>query len=212
MPEWTDWPPREEGTGKIISRSERPYVVMGVDVGSVLHYKVSYVDSEGRRVALDIGTLGSFGELETKAEEFEPDLIAIDAHPELHKVAEFSEESKYDVVACIFGSYEQVAPIRFDHRKQPEVVANRTSVMDASFAAIVKGEVVLPKPAESVPGFTRQMMTPTRQWDPDANKGRGRFIWTKGDGNDHYRLCDTYEWIAMQIVGQNEPWGVVLEG
>jgi len=186
-------------------------VVMGVDVGAVLHYKASYIDKEGRRVAVDIGTASTFRELEDVADIFEPDLIVIDAHPEVHKVKEYADESSYDVFTCIFGSPEQVMPFKYDDNKDPPVItANRTAVMDGAFAAIKKGEVVLPKPAEVVDGFFRQMQTPTRQWDPDASKGRGRFIWTKGDGQDHYRLCDTYEWIAAQVLDESQVWGTIL--
>jgi hypothetical protein len=189
--ELIDWPEVDEDV----------VVVMGVDVGAMLHYKASYLDEQGRRVAMDIGTVGSFGELEALADELGPSMIVIDAHPELHKVVEFADESRWEVCACNFGSPEQIAPVKIDiDAHPPTVTANRTSVMDASFAAILKGEMILPACAASVPEFFAQMQVPKRQWDAEAAKGRGRFVWTKG--NDHYRLADTYEWIAMQIVSE----------
>jgi len=191
--ELLDWPEVDENAS----------VVMGVDVGSVLHYKASYINSEGHRVAMGIGTVGSFGELESLANELEPDMIVIDAHPEIHKVAEFALESAWQVIACNFGSPEQINPIKYDAGARPPLVtANRTAVMDASYAAILKGNMILPMPAASVPEFFLQMQAPKRQWDAEASRGRGRFIWTKG--NDHYRLADTYEYIAAQLCGEGE--------
>lgn len=186
--ELDDWPEIDEDES----------VVMGVDVGSVLHYKASYINAEGQRIAMGIGTVGTFGELESIADELEPDMIVIDAHPEIHKVAEFALESSWQVVACNFGSPEQIKPIKYDEDARPPLVtANRTAVMDASYASILKGNMILPAPAATVDEFFAQMQVPKRQWDAEASRGRGRFIWTKG--NDHYRLADTYEYIAAQL-------------
>ena len=182
---------------------EYPPVVMGVDVGSILHYKASYLDDQGRRVALDIGTVATFGDLVAVTEELEPDVIVIDAHPEIHKVTEFSEESAYEVWACNFGSPEQIAVIRSKPNEDPpSLTVNRTSALDASYAAIKRGEVVYPKTVEGEAGYLSQMQVPVRQLDPDAAKGKGRYVWTKGE--DHYRLADCYEWVAAQIYNETQ--------
>ena len=197
-----DWP-ELPGGGNLFP------VVMGVDVGSVLHYKASYITQTGKRVALAIGTVSTFGELEEVADNFHPDLILIDAHPEVHKVNEFAEESKHEVWVCNFGSPEQIQPIKIKYDVRPVcVVANRTAVMDGSFASMRKKELVLPMPAEGVQHFFHQMQVPSRQLDPNAGGGKGRYIWTKGE--DHYRLADTYEWIAAQCLAETETWGEVL--
>jgi len=188
-----DWPVPPKGAE----------IVMGVDVGSVLHAKASYIDRNGRRVAIFIGTLGTFGDLEALADRLGPDVIVIDAHPETHKIAELIAESQHQIIPAIFGSYEQVAPFKLDTRPGGVrvVTANRTAVMDAAYAALAGGEVILPTPAASVGRFFHQMQVPKRIWDEAAAKGAGRFVWSKGE--DHYRLADTYEYLAAMLLDRS---------
>lgn len=190
---------------------EYPPVVMGVDVGSVLHYKASYLDDQGRRVALAIGTVSTFSDLVSITDELEPDVIVIDALPETHKVAEFVDESEYEVWACNFGSPEQLAVVRSKpDSNPPTLTVNRTAALDASYAALKRGEVVYPAVVEGEDEYLEQMQVPVRQLDETAAKGKGRFIWTKG--TDHYRLADTYEWVAAQVYGETQPSITELDG
>ena len=190
---------------------EYPPVVMGVDVGSILHYKASYLDDQGRRVALDIGTVATFGDLAALTDELEPDVIVIDAHPEVHKVTEFASESAYEVWACNFGSPEQIAVIRSKPNDDPPgLTVNRTSALDASYADIKRGGVVYPKAVEGESEFLEQMQVPVRQLDPEAAKGKGRYVWSKG--NDHYRLADCYEWVAAQVYDETQVTVTELDG
>lgn len=169
-------------------------IVMGVDVGAVLHYKVSILTDKSERIAIDIGTVSTWGDLLSKTREHEPDMIVIDAQPETHKAEEFAFNCPYNVTLCRFGSREQLESVSLDWKRDPMLVnANRTAVFDATLAEIDNRMVTYPIPAQFVEGFFKQMQIPIRQLDVE----RGRYIWTKGE--DHYRLADIYEWIAAQV-------------
>jgi len=198
-PKMNDWALGVDSKGKPDGTS----VVMGVDVGAVLHVKASRIGKDGVRRAAYIGTLAGFGDLMNLVNQLKPEVIVIDALPEVHKVAEFAVDCLYPVWACQFGSSEMTKPIepQWDQETGRKVVrANRTAVMDASFAAVAQGRVQWPAQAQGVEQFFYQMSVPVRTLDPTAAKGAGRFIWTKGE--DHYRLADTYESIAQQLAEQ----------
>lgn len=195
-----EWAEHEEvvedkyGNEKTISHT----VVMGVDVGAVLHVKASIIDEDDCRVAARIETLAGWGELQELCDELNPDVVVIDAQPEVHKVAEFAEDSGHNVWVCRFGSQELTKPMTLDWDKEPKVImANRTAVFDGAFASIKKGEMLLPACAEFVDDFFDQMCVPKRQREEKPN-GATRYIWSKGV--DHYRLADVYEWVAAQVL------------
>jgi hypothetical protein len=184
-------------------------VVMGVDVGAVLHVKASYIDDDGHRVAMFIGTLAGFGDLQSLVSEMHPAVIVIDAQPEVHKVQEFAADCPSPVWPCEFGSQELTKPYDASTNQrtgQRKVRANRTAVMDASYAAIRTRQVWWPPQAQHTPDFFAQMQVPVRVLDKAAARGAGRYIWTKGE--DHYRLADTYEWLAARIMDEQ---GVTFE-
>jgi hypothetical protein len=196
----SDWATGRGADGK----PDGSVVIMGVDVGAVLHVKASRVGKDGVRRAAYIGTLAGFADLMNLCNMLKPECIVIDALPEVHKVAEFTNDCPYPVWACTFGSNEMTTPFEtnWDQETGRRVVrANRTAVMDAAFAAIATKRVVWPAHAEGVDQFFYQMSVPVRTLDPTAARGAGRFIWTKGE--DHYRLADTYEGMAMQILENN---------
>lgn len=191
-PKRTEWANPQEGP-----------VVMGIDVGAVLNVKAS-VYSNGRRMACAIEALSNWGDLMALVKRLRPVCIVIDAEPEHHKVEEFATECPYPVWACRYGSPNALQEIKFDpndYRRPMEVTANRTATMDAAYAEIAQGlkRVELPPQAQFVEQFFYQMCTAVRIWDPDGNKGAGRYVWTE-TGEDHYRHADVYERIAAQIL------------
>jgi hypothetical protein len=183
-------------------------VVMGVDVGAVLHVKASVIDQKGRRLARTIISLAGFDELTTLVQELSPAVIVIDAQPEMHKVQEFANDCPCPVWPCEFGR-ELTKPYEPSWNKrtgQRRLRANRTAVMDGAFAAIKNRSVLWPHRAQQVDGFFYQMQVPVRVLDKSAASGAGRYVWTKGE--DHYRLADTYEWLAGKLY---EEQGVKFE-
>jgi hypothetical protein len=189
----SDYPERKPGA----------VVVMGADVGSVMHYKVSYLDHASNRVALAIGVARTFAELEQVAREHGVTVAVVDAHPELHGALEFAEVSRSQVYLCNFGSGEQTHQYRVDDSKGvPVIVANRTAVMDAAFADIAERRLMLPEAVRSNREFYEHMRAPIRVFDQDAARGAGRYRWEEGGKPDHWRLADVYEWLAAQVVNE----------
>ena len=175
-------------------RSKQDKVVMGVDIGGVLHVKASILTDHGQRMACYIGTVGTWGELGELCRKLSPNFIVIDSEPEHHKAQEFRDSTPWSVALCRFGNPNQIERFTFKWPKNAIITANRTSVMDASIADILNGMVRWPACAANVENFYKQMMVPVRRLDDDGR----RYIWTKGE--DHYRLADVYEWLAAQMV------------
>lgn len=174
--------------------------VAGVDVGSVLHYKISYVTREGVRILYRLGTVPTWDDLAAVLAEAKPSAVVIDAHPELHKAKEFAIASPWNVWLCVFGSDEQTSVFNMNFNKQPpELRGNRTAVFDATYSAIANRQVLLTAEAVNITEFTEQMQAPVRRWEPNAARGQGRYVWVE-DGPDHFRLADIYEYLAAQVL------------
>jgi hypothetical protein len=68
--------------------------------------------------------------------------------------------------------------------------------------------VIYPAPALYLEDFVKQMCEPVREFDADKE----RYVWSKGDGQDHFRLADVYEWIAMDLLTGGSNSSIVVTG
>jgi hypothetical protein len=173
---------------------------MGVDVGSLLHVRISEVKS-GERRAVYIGTVREFTELDELAKRFNVRTIVVDAMPETRSARQLADRLPGIVFLCQYTKTDKVGSrygdnadfwMDLDHIKRT-VNVDRTQSLDASHAAILNGENILPANAGTIPDYYDQMIVPTRVFD----EARERFVWTKGE--DHYRHADNYDHIAFKI-------------
>lgn len=189
-------------------------VYIGVDVGTVLHMKSSFMDRAGRRVAWDMRTFADTpGEsMWNKLDKFLANLnsftCVIDAHPEKTKAVELA--MKYH--GRVFVGFEkdrpdqpEVAEFRKEQFGSPgEVVIDRTMAFDTTIAQYMNGKVVLPFDAREIGelhprlpynGFYHQMIQQKRIEEEDS-KGRIVARWFKTKNPDHWHHADMFEFIA----------------
>lgn len=178
--------------------SSSTFCVMGVDVGSVLHVKISKVDGS-KRISQFIGTVHSFEEIDRLIEQYDVMTCVVDALPETHEAKKLRDRQTGRVYLCSYtGGKGSVQEMRIDD-KDMHVTVDRTQSMDESHSDILLKKVVLPKDAKNIDNgdFYAQMQKPKRKYDETA----GRYVWTD-EKPDHYRHADNYEKIAMKILGE----------
>jgi len=138
-------------------------------------------------------------------------LGVIDRGPELHtaqRIRDTMAQEGITVWLCGFhpgaktGAGEYAMTLK---TATQEVLVDRTGAFDAAFADIRRGDRVWPEDVTGVAGWLSQMQAPVRKLSPKGD----RYIWTKTDEADHYRLADVYQRVASDLVGRG---GVYLSG
>ena len=170
--------------------------VAGIDVGSVLHVKISQI-VEGKRKSVFIGTVPRFEDVDNLIKVYGINCCVIDALPETHKAKELRDRHPGRVFLCTFHAKEgSVKGISINDEEQT-ISVDRTQSMDDSHADILLGNVILPENARTIADGDcyDQMCAPKRTFDQDGN----RYVWKEGSKADHFRLADNYEKLASVL-------------
>jgi hypothetical protein len=177
--------------------------IMGIDVGADVHVVIG--DAQGKIIRLVClrGT-HAFDELQNMLLAYRATAV-IDADYDARTVRQFAERNKGKVYLCSYRTTEAIADI--DYRQNDRLLlANRTQTMDESHAAIIAGEVSLPRDAMTVPDFVDQMCAPTRIEEKiDSRHGGARsvFRWIEGSQADHYRHAFNYYHIGQRFFSRH---------
>lgn len=188
---------------------------IGVDQGSFLHVKASYIDRFGRRVAWNFklfNNTGKRGDAWAQLDQWLSTLgsfvCVIDGHPEKNEARKLA--LKYWKKVWI--GFEKDRPdtgtvAAFNkpkHGEPGEVIIDRTFAFDGVIDSYMNGKTVLPKdareigemmPRRSYNGFYHQMMQQTRVEEEDS-KGRIVARWQANSNPDHWHHADMFEYIA----------------
>ena len=180
------------------------YCVMGIDVGAVLHVKVSRVDGDSR-LSQFIGTVSTFEAVDKIIKDYNVVLGVIDGLPETHEAKKLRQRHRGKMYLCTYHRSDGgVQEMKVNH-DEGKVQVDRTQSMDESHSDILLQKNLFPKNARELdktkPGaygeFYNQMVKPKRVFD----EKKGYYIWTDVKP-DHYRHADNYEKIAMKILGK----------
>lgn len=194
-------------------------VVMASDVGGTFHVTIAEIIPDlslpdgGKRRKLWTGTARSWADLEAIRKRYHPGIIVVDNGPETTAgrdwcaaaEASATEEAKRGegpascyAFRCAFHSGARAAgsdlAIKLDVTDRL-VTVDRTQLLDRAWYDLRDGLCILPDDVLAVPGFAEQMRTPVRV----VNEHNGTASWSKG--NDHYRLADGYERVALSLSG-----------
>jgi len=172
--------------------------VAGIDVGGVLHIRISNL-SNGKRRMVYVGTVPNFDELSNILKRYKVRLYVIDARPEYHKVFEFIQKNPGGW-ACDFHPDASISDIKVDKAART-IKVNRTRAFDENVAAYINRQVELPENWRTLDrgDWLSQMMAPVRRLDEDRKPPA--FIWDEGGQPDHYCLADIYEHQAAKLCG-----------
>jgi hypothetical protein len=176
-------------------------VVMGVDVGHVLHcwIKAPAPDDapDTATRALWLGTVPSFEELDRLMTRYQVGVCVIDAEPEGHEAAKFASRFPGRVFRCFYPNMSQwrhAEPVVW----QPEegvVLAHRTRALDTTFDRFYQRLEQLPQDAVHIPGLFAHLKAPIRILTTDA-AGRPVAKYEEGSAADHYAHAAAYAELA----------------
>jgi len=181
-------------------------VTAGIDVGALLNVEIAAIregeDGDPVRENVFVGAFRTFEEVEDALERYHVDIAVIDERPEVRKAQELrdSVQAKGGCVVwlCRFHPTPRAGAqkygMRLDYQAQI-ITVDRTAVFDVTFDDLTEGRCTYPSEAFSVLGWSEQMRTPVRVFDEKGN----RFIWTKTDKADHYRLAGVYSRVAFDL-------------
>lgn len=184
-------------------------VTMGVDVGSLLNYRVSGL-LDGNLTVLDMGTVREFSDLDELMERWSIRLAVLDAMPEQRKVAEFCERwrgralaagypaNATSLKAAMIGPNKEGKPNRDLIMANRHVQINRTMAMDDVSAAVHRVDEVWPAKFTGDYEIQQQMIAPVRVlMVDDSGQPKASWVHTKPD---HFFHACVYDRIARQLV------------
>ena len=172
---------------------------MGVDVGSVLHVRISSLEGDVRKAEY-IGIVNDFNELSLLIERYNVRYCVIDMYPETRKVQEFQSVHR-NIWLCRFTNSISIGARGYNKKEDDQIIdADRTQVFDRLVASIQRKKLALPKNAGLIDKYYEQMQAPVRKKDEDKN----RYYWSEGSNADHYFLAELYDLLAAELILENQ--------
>lgn len=201
-------------------------VTMGVDVGAEFHYRVDATGADGRRYCLAMGDVESWERVGVLMDQYSVRSCVVDAQPEHHGAKAFCERFKGRAKRAFYpkmsGQLFRVAQAsalpkgRMQKRAEkqlgktggddiePDVVnINRTMAMDAVFAEIAAGEILMPESIVRIEDVQKHLCAPVRVVTKDDN-GQEMATW-QHTTPDHLFHASVYSMIALAILPRRLP-------
>jgi hypothetical protein len=176
------------------------WVTAGVDVGKVLHVRISRWPSEGqlegRSVALFVGEVGDFDELALLWDRYGVNFGLIDERPEERQAAAFAEAFAGRVMLLRWSREDQRDQFITDedHRL---VIARRTWACDRTVAEVCAQRRLLPRDLPK--DYLRHMTAPHRiTVIGQGGQKLGRYV---NERADDYFFAETFDLLAKAIRG-----------
>jgi hypothetical protein len=184
--------------------------LIGVDPGREIHGVIGFGNKVVRIFALEGES--KWRDLQNILNAYGA-IAAIDADYDPTEVRRFQEANKGRVYLVSYRSPGQVADYDLDSETR-FVKADRTQTMDESHAAILAGDLSLPRDAMSISGFVDQLCTPTRvlvERKLQSGLISKIFVWVDSDKPDHWRHALNYWWLLRKVTGDgHKPFLYVL--
>jgi len=169
------------------------WVTAGVDVGRVLHVRISRWLSSGRAVPLHLGIVGEFEDLARLMDAYSVNLAAIDERPEERKAREFMAARPGRVLLVRWSGDEQREELSID-TDRGLLVARRTAACDRLVQAFEAQRRLLP---EHLPdGYLSQLTAPHRVAEENA-RGQKVARYVSERANDYF-FAEVYDLLARE--------------
>lgn len=172
------------------------WVTAGVDVGRLLHVRISRWLPDGRAAPLFIGEISSFEELSGLWDRYNVRFGLIDSAPEEKKAREFQAEYPGRVMLTRWAGEDQKDELLVDD-KTGFVIPRRTWACDQTVAAFARQDRLLPK---NLPRNYLLQVTAVVRIFEETRKGQrvARYIKIRAD---HYFFSETYDLLARLARG-----------
>lgn len=170
------------------------WVTAGVDVGKLLHVRISRWLSIGKAVPLYIGEVAGFEDLAHLWDRYGVNFGLIDERPEERVARDFADRFAGRAALLRWGGQGQRDPIDFDEDRRL-VIARRTWACDQTVAAVMDQLRLLPRHLPE--GYLKQMTAPHRITDATpAGQKVSRYV---SERADHYFFAETFDLLAYAV-------------
>lgn len=174
--------------------------VMGVDVGTMLHYWIETVqigDAPSR--VLKVGFCKDFETLDMLMRRYSVACCVIDARPESRKAKEFAENYRRGRVWRCDYEYHGLKSPKRDWRERI-LRADRTISMDISHGRFVNNDLILPKDFMTISSgdVVKHLIAVARVKEIRPN-GTEIYVWDNLGKPDHWRHAANYACIAQNV-------------
>lgn len=175
-------------------------VVVGVDVGALLHVAIGELLQDGSTRVMWLGTMAgtadNLGDLRELVARYRLTMGVIDELPERRMARRLAYSSRRWWMARYTEGKRDIPDPR-----AKIVSVDRTSALDAVNEAVMLGPSRLRLPADAlgVEGFEDQMTTLTRVYHAELYRNEGGYSWD-GDDPDHYMHALGYMLLARRMV------------
>lgn len=190
-PEYRDMP----STGRRCS--------MGVDVGKVLHVRISARDGERKR-AMYIGTVPQFEDLDPLMARYDVGCAVIDEKPETRKSMEFCQKFPGRAFAARYDIEDKAELAHWDPDKRI-VRLNRTVAMDKVMTRVQTRSLILPAHAQTMPDYFAHMKAPKRVLATNKRTGEQVYRYVESSRPDHFAHAELYDEMAWLRLGTYTP-------
>jgi len=174
------------------------WVTAGVDVGAVLHVRISRHLENGQVAPLYIDTVGDFTDLAQLMDRYQVRFCVVDERPEERKAREFMEAFAGRVMLLRWSGDEQRDQIATDDDRGL-IVARRTGACDRLVAQVGAQVRLLP---EHLPdGYVSQMGAPHRVTETNRRGQKvARYV---SERADHFFFAEMHDMIAREVRSGN---------
>lgn len=169
---------------------------MGVDVGSVLHARIS-IPTDKKKRAVYIDTVPNFEDLDGLMNRYNVRSCVIDEGPEHRKVMEFCQRFAGRAWGARYTIQDKAELCRWNAEKRI-VDVNRTVAMDRVMSRVQGAELILPAHAQSIPDYFTQMKAPKRMLVKDKRTEKMVYRYVDTGKPDHYAHAELYDDIAFE--------------
>jgi len=164
--------------------------VLGCDVGTMLHVKISSITPEGKLRARFIGAIQTEEEFNGLFKRFNILAGVIDAMPEQRMSKRLVAKHK-GLFRCFYGEgKEDIVTM-----ETKTITVHRTSALDNVKESILLKNTLLPKNIADIPEYYDHMTASTRVYDEKKEK----YNWVE-TGPDHFFHASGYEMIAKNLL------------
>lgn len=164
--------------------------VLGADVGTLIHVKISSILEDGKLRARFIGSVRTEEEFNELFDCYNVIAGVIDAQPERRMSERLCNKHK-GLFRCYYGSNKQ-DNVQLDDKI---ITVNRTAALDNVKESILTKRILLPKNASNIPEYYEHMTSSTRVLKKDGKE----YEWVE-TGPDHLFHASGYELIAKSLI------------
>lgn len=167
--------------------------IAGVDVGAVLHVRISQILPDGRERAVYIGAVQDLEDLYELTRKYRIVCGVIDSMPEIRLARKVATWRGWFKAVFHGGAGDQLDRVNPESR---QISVGRTELLDSVKEKILSGKLILPRNVASLPEYYAHMEASVRVFDEKRNT----YNWVEGDAPDHLLFAEAYAHLARRIL------------